>query len=162
MLDFAYGTNFTVQLDQDLDSFRTLELLVGSNDLERKGLAKRRMRRLLAPQSQESPIYFHMMNSSSIEFRAVVDQLAEVGFEMVFYSFGSGFDLETSNATEFDQAIADIAYANSKGLEVGSYDLISWTREVPHKMFAAVTNQTMHSACFASSWYDYLLYKVRY
>ena len=41
-----------------------------------------------------------------------MDQLAEVGFEMVFYSFGSGFNLE---AEDISGLTADIAYANSKG-----------------------------------------------
>ena len=44
--------------------------------------------------------------------RKTVDQLAEVGFEMVFYSFGSGFNLE---AEDISGLKADIAYANSKG-----------------------------------------------
>jgi hypothetical protein len=47
-----------------------------------------------------------------------VDQLAEVGFEMLLYSFGSEFDLE-SNDTEYLSSLkADVAYAASKGIEV--------------------------------------------
>ena len=45
-----------------------------------------------------------------------MDQLAEVGFEMVFYSFGSGFNLE---AEDISGLKADIAYANSKGKALG-------------------------------------------
>ncbi len=37
-----------------------LELVVGSDDQERKGLARRKQLRMLAPQSNESPIYFHL------------------------------------------------------------------------------------------------------
>ena len=48
-----------------------------------------------------------------------MDQLAEVGFEMILYSFGSDWDLE-SNSTKYLQALkADVAYANAKGIEVG-------------------------------------------
>ena len=50
-------------------------------------------------------------------FRKTVDQLAEVGFEMIFYSFGSGFNLETDDISGLK---ADIAYANSKGNDVYS------------------------------------------
>ena len=75
---------------------------------------------------------------------------------MIFYSFGSGFDLEADNLTSLK---ADIAYANSKGLEVGGYDLIAWTRPVEDK-WLAITNETSASACFASGWYDYLLTRV--
>jgi hypothetical protein len=62
--------------------------VIGSSDPERIGLSKRRLTRLLAPQVQESPIYFHMTDSSSAAFRQTVDQLVEVGFEMIMYSFG--------------------------------------------------------------------------
>jgi hypothetical protein len=57
-----------------MTSFRVLELVVGSNDAERVGLSKRRMTRVLTPQVQENPIYFHMTDSSSAEFRQTVDQ----------------------------------------------------------------------------------------
>ncbi len=46
-----------------------------------------------------------------------VDQLEEVGFEMILYSFWSGFNLETSNAEEIERLKADVAYANAKGIE---------------------------------------------
>ena len=51
------------------ESYKVLELLVGSSNKERQGLALRKLKRLLAPQSQESPIYFHMTNGSSKAFR---------------------------------------------------------------------------------------------
>lgn len=159
LLKCAYDKNFSVSLQSGdkFESFKVIQVLVGSSDSERKGLALRRLKRLLAPQSQENPIYFHMTNGSSLAFRNVVDQLAEVGFEMIFYSFGSGFDLE---AKDLSQLKSDIAYANKKGLEVGGYDLIAWTRKVDAK-WLALTNETAPSACMASGWYDFLLGKVR-
>ena len=44
--------------------------------------------------------------------------MAEVGFEMMIYSFGSGFSIETSNETDIQRIADDIAYARSKGIEV--------------------------------------------
>jgi hypothetical protein len=38
--------------------------------------------------------------------REVLDQMAEVGFEMLIYSFGSGFDLESVNASYIEQVRA--------------------------------------------------------
>lgn len=158
LLKSSYDRVFDLPLEasEEFESYRVHLILTGSSCPERQGLAKRRLKRLLAPQSQENPIYFHMTNGSSLAFRKVVDQLTEVGFEMIFYSFGSGFDLE---ADDLSQLKADIAYANEKGLEVGGYDLIAWTRKVTNK-WLAVTNETSPSACFASGWYDYLLQKV--
>jgi len=59
--------------------------------------------RLLAPHTQENPIFFHVISQNSTVFRAAVDQLADVGFEMIIYSFGSSFDLESDNQTYLDQ-----------------------------------------------------------
>ncbi len=36
---------------------------------------------------------------SELGFRRAVDQMAEVGFEMLIFSFGSGFKLETADAS---------------------------------------------------------------
>ena len=44
----------------------------------------------------------------------------QVGFEMLIYSFGSGFDIESTDKSYLDQMKADIAYANSKDIEVNN------------------------------------------
>ena len=92
---------------------------VGTSDPERFGLARKRLTRMLAPQTMETSIYFHMTERDSTKFRETVDQLSEVGFDMIFYSFGSGFDLQTIvyNDTQLNALKEDIKYANSKGLE---------------------------------------------
>ena len=76
------------------------------------------MMRTLAPWVLENPIFFHMVNSSSAAVRSLLDQMADVGFEMMIYSFGSNFDLESTNATYIARLAEDIAYANSLGIEV--------------------------------------------
>ena len=94
-------------------------MAVGTSDRERMGLARKRLTRMLAPQTMETPIYFHMTERDSSKFRETVDQLAEVGFDMIFYSFGSGFDLQTTvyNDTLLNTLKSNIAYANSRGIE---------------------------------------------
>ena len=44
------------------------------------------MTRLLSPQTMENPIFFHATNTSQY-FKQQIDQMAEVGFEMLIYSF---------------------------------------------------------------------------
>lgn len=44
---------------KSVDSFRALELVTDSDDRERVGLSRHRMTRLLAPETQENPIFFH-------------------------------------------------------------------------------------------------------
>ena len=93
------------------------------------------MMRTLAPWVLENPIFFHMTNSSSSAVRDVLDQMKEVGdlngvgrdfrnlclkvgFEMMIYSFGSGFSLESDDSDYLDKIRDDIAYAHWKGIEV--------------------------------------------
>lgn len=58
------------------------------------------------------------MNSRCVCLKQVVDQLADVGFEMLVYSFQSGFNIESLNETYISEIAADIAYANKKGTYV--------------------------------------------
>lgn len=153
---------FVLKLDKgSFESFSVRQLVHASDDDERVGLSKRRMLRLLAPHTQENPIFFHMVNSTSIAVRALIDQMAEVGFEMLLYSFGSGFDLESEDPAYIKGMAQDIAYAHSKGIEVGGYDLIALTRTtVPKYMALDESGNSTGSTCFASEWYDVLLGKM--
>jgi len=65
-------------------------------------MALKRKMRLLAPHTQENPVFFHMITENSTMFRELIDQMADVGFEMVIYSFGAGFNLESDNDTYLD------------------------------------------------------------
>ena len=161
LVNCTYETDhqIVIRLVDQLSSFRVHELVIGSSEVERVALSKHRLLRLLAPHTQENPIFFHMTNSSSPAFRAAIDQMAEVGFEMLIYSFGSGFDIESNDEKYIAQMASDIGYAKSKGIEVGGYDLIALTREVQDSWMAVDpdTGKLRDNACFASGWYDYLL-----
>jgi hypothetical protein len=87
VVDCRYMKNFSVSLQRaggTIESFRIRELIVGSSNPERNGLARRKMMRLLAPQTQENPIYFHITTSKSADFRMAVDQVKHciIIFEM--------------------------------------------------------------------------------
>lgn len=155
-----YHTSPKLPLSEMSESFRVHELLHASSDPERVGLAQRQRFRLLAPQTQENPIFFHMTTSETKAVRNLIDQMAEVGFEMLIFSFKSGFDFESTNETYIEQLAADVAYAKSKGIEVGGHDLIVWTKVVPDE-WAADTHTSYRGACMASGWYDYLLNQYR-
>ena len=137
----SYVDHFNVPLNTPLVSFRVRHLVVGSADQERQGFAKRRILRLLAPWTQENPIFFHMTHNDTMTPYKVIDQMAEVGFEMLIYSFGYGFDIESTNSTYIKEIAAIVQYANDRGIEVGGYDLIVWTRKPPTE-FAAIDPKT--------------------
>ena len=115
--DIAPGETFT--------TFRAFGLVQDSSSRERRGLAQRRMYRTLAPWVTENPLMHHLVASSPEAARAAIDQAAEVGFEMIILSFGSGFNMENNDPAYLEKWRKVNAYAQSKGIELGSYSLLS-------------------------------------
>jgi hypothetical protein len=106
-------------------SFYTFELAYDSTDRERRGLAMRRMYRWLAPWVTENPILMHVRGAEPAAVRLAVDQCADVGFEMIIMTFGSGFDFENRDP-RYQAAIKELAnYARSKGIALGGYSLLA-------------------------------------
>ena len=101
------------------DSFRALLLVTDSSDRERVSLSRARMTRVLTPQTQENPIFFHLTNVDPSAFISAINQTAEVGFEMVIFSFGSAFDLENTDPEYLAEIELYVNYALKRGLEVG-------------------------------------------
>jgi len=57
--------------------------------------------------------------------RKAVDQCADVGFEMIIYTFGSGLEMENTDPAYLEQIKADVDYAHAKGIQVGGYSLLA-------------------------------------
>jgi hypothetical protein len=77
----------------------------------------------------EAPLFFHLTDSSSAAFRNAIDQMHTVGgFDMLIYSFGSGFQLENTDPKYLAGLKADIAYARARGIEVGGCEYCTWLR----------------------------------
>jgi hypothetical protein len=122
------GPGVTVQPGDTFETFRTYVLVHDSTERERKGLAVRRMMRTLAPWVTENPIMMHVRSARPEAVRLAIDQCADVGFEMVILTFGSGFNIE-SDTPEYVQQIGDlVAYAHRKGVELGGYSLLASRR----------------------------------
>jgi len=126
----TFGPAQDVQPGKTFESCRAFELLYDSTDRERRGLTLRRMYRTIAPWVTENPLMHHMRVAKPDRVRAAVDQAAEVGFEMIILSFGSGFNMADDSAEYLAtwKAVAD--YAKSKGIEIGAYSLLA-SRKAP-------------------------------
>ena len=121
----TYGPAQTLQPGEVFTSCRTFELVYDSSDRERRGLALRRMYRTVAPWITENPLMHHLLNSNPDAVKRAIDQAAEVGFEMIILSFGSGFDMD-NEAPDFLAKWKEVAdHAHAKGIEIGSYSLLS-------------------------------------
>ncbi len=108
-----------------LQSFRCFILPYDSYERERQGLAQRRMYRTVAPWTTENPLMMHVRFADWESVKLAIDQAAEVGFEMLILTFGSGFNIEDNSSEYLEQMKKYSAYARSKGLEIGGYSLLA-------------------------------------
>lgn len=157
---YPLGPGVRLAPGERFESFRTFELLHDSDDRERRGLARRRMMRLLAPQVTENPILMHVRESDSESVRLAIDQCADAGFEMVIMTFWSGFDIESEDPAYIARIKADADYAHSKGVELGGYTLMTASRDISPE-FNVIARDTGkpgslfgQSVCLASAWSD--------
>ncbi|MFN0067942.1 MAG: alpha-galactosidase [Limisphaerales bacterium] len=122
------GPGVTLAPGETFTSFRLWLVLHDSTERERQGLALRRVHRALAPWSTESPLMMHVRNADRAAFRLAVDQCADVGFEMIIYTFGSGLNAESEDPGYIGRIREDVEYARARGVEVGAYSLFSSRR----------------------------------
>ena len=143
----ASGDTFT--------SFRTYVLPFDSYDRERNGLAQRRMYRTIAPWTTENPLMMHVRFADWPQVKLAIDQCAEVGFEMVILSFGSGFNIENTDPDYLDSMRMYADYARTKRLEIGGYSLLASRSIGPEDDVQLPEGQTPvfgHSPCLESRW----------
>ena len=119
------GPDVTIAPRGSFESFRTFELVHDSTDRERRGLAVRRMYRTIAPWVTENPLIMHVRSADPAAVRLAIDQAANVGFELLILTFGSGFNIENEDPAYLQQikGLADEAHAN--GLALGGYSLLA-------------------------------------
>ena len=157
---YPLGPGVLLQPGETFKSFRTFEILHDSDARERKGLARRKMYRTVAPQVTENPIFMHVRSAEPDAVRLAIDQCAEVGFEMVIMTFGSGFNIESEDP-EYITTMKELTdYAHHKGIQLGGYTLMCASRNVGED-FNCVDPDTGQpgsrfgqSACLASRWAD--------
>ncbi|MDA1274174.1 MAG: GDSL-type esterase/lipase family protein [Verrucomicrobia bacterium] len=117
-----------IEPGSDFTSFRTFVVVHDSDNRERQGLALRRLFRTVAPWVTENPLMMHVLRSDRQTFRDAVDQCADVGFEMIIYTFGSRLNMENDRPDYLARIKEDVDYAHSKGIQVGGYSLLASRR----------------------------------
>ncbi len=119
------GPETAIRPGESLSTFRVWETPMDSYDKERRGLFIRKMYRTISPWTTENPIFLHLTNSKEEVVKQAIDQCAEVGYEMVILSFGSGVNMEDESDENYAYFKKLVDYANSKGIELGGYSLLS-------------------------------------
>ncbi len=150
-----YGPEQQLNPGASFSSYRVWELLHDSWDRERKGLEHRRMMRSLAPWVTENPILMHVRSADTEAVKKAIDQSAEVGFEMVIMTFGSGFNAEDDSPENLDRLKELADYAHAKGIALGGYSLLASRRVGGGNdvvMPAGMTPRFGNSPCLESEW----------
>ncbi len=122
------GPGVDIEPGETFESIRAFELIHDTTDRERKGLALRRMYRTIAPWITENPIFLHLKSTDPDIIKQAVDQCAAVGFEMVILSFGSGLNMENTDAAYISRMKELADYAHVRGIELGGYSLLASRR----------------------------------
>jgi len=120
-----YGPAQSVPPGETFVSHRVWEELHSSRQRERKGLEQRKMFRAIAPWLTENPVMMHARFADTDKVKFVIDQCAEVGFEMVILTFGSGFNIEDTTPENINRMKMLTDYAHSKGVTLGGYSLLA-------------------------------------
>lgn len=150
-----YGPDQSIQPGDQFTSYRVWELLHDSWDRERKGLEHRRMMRAMAPWVTENPILMHVRSADNESVKKAIDQCAEVGFEMVIMTFGSGFNAEDVSEENLNRLKSLADYAHEKGIALGGYSLLA-SRRIGNGqdvvMPEGMTPRFGNSPCLESEW----------
>jgi hypothetical protein len=133
-------------------------LVLDTTEQERRGLALRRVTSLTQPWVTENPLFFHLSNTTAAGVRQSIDDAAEVGIEMIVQSFGTSWKMENDSFEYMLLLKKQLAYAKSKGIEIGGYDLVDLDRAGLgyDEELIGPDGKVGGSACFASSWVDFL------
>lgn len=150
-----YGPAQKVESKKTFTSYRVWELVNDSYNRERKTLAHRKMMRAMAPWVTENPILMHVRMADDESVKKAIDQCADVGFEMVIMTFGSGFNLEDTNSRNIERMKYLADYAHSKGIALGGYSLLA-SRSINKQndviMPAGLSPTFGNSPCLGSNW----------
>lgn len=120
-----YGPEYEIVAGDTFESHRTWELIHDSWERERKTLQSRLMYRIAAPWVAENPIFMHVRKADNEAVKKAIDQCAEVGFEMVIMTFGSGVNIEDASPENLARMKELADYAHSKGIALGGYSLLA-------------------------------------
>lgn len=147
-----------LQPGETFTSVRSNELLMDSYDRERRGLAIRKMYRIVAPWTTANPIFMHLVSKNDEQVKEAIDQCAATGYEALILSFGSHLNMEDTSLSNISRWKSLTGYAHDRGIKIGGYSLFS-SRKISdeHDVVDPKTGKPGgaffgHAPCFGSKW----------
>ncbi|MBQ8333529.1 MAG: hypothetical protein IJX93_07125 [Clostridia bacterium] len=155
----AVSAHFDMGPDYDLrpgETFRGMQiygLYCQSTCFDHRMNEVQNLYRRAAPWVCEAPLFLHLISDDSKVLRDTADMLADVGYDMIIQSFGSGVRLESENPEYIARVKSDYDYVHSKGLTIGGYTLaiIRDYRPMNHDC-ATNGDHNQISRCLCTKW----------
>lgn len=128
-VQFDMGPDYTISRTDANDKndyfrgFRAYELLHSVPYYEQKQIEVQNMYKIIAPWVLDAPIYMHLISDDSAKVKETVDSLASVGFDIISQTFGSGFNITSTDPNYIQRKSEDFQYAADNGIEIGGYTL---------------------------------------
>jgi hypothetical protein len=119
------GPNRVLKPKESFETFRTWFIAHDSEDADRKTLTANRFYRAVTPWAFENPLIFHVRSADPKSVREAIDEAANVGFELVIMTFGSGFEIENDDPKYLAEMKELVDYGKSKGIALGGYSLLA-------------------------------------
>ena len=150
---FDMGPDFDLQDGETFRGMQVYELYCQSACFEHRMNEVQNMYRRAAPWVSEAPLFLHLISDDSQVLRDTADMLADIGFDMIIQSFGSGIDLESRDPAYIERVKRDYEYVHSKGIAIGGYTLAIIRDYQPMNHDCATDgDHTKISRCLATKW----------
>ena len=153
------SAHFDMGPDYDLpagDTFRGMqiyELYCQTTGFEHRMNEVQNMYRRVAPWVCEAPLFIHLISDDSKTLRDTADILADVGYDMIIQSFGSGMNMESEDENYIARVKSDYDYVHEKGLTIGGYTLAIIRDYQPMKHDCAINGDHGNIArCLCTKW----------
>lgn len=120
---FDIGPDYDLQPGETFRSMQVYELYCQSVGFDHRMNEVQNMYRRVAPWVCEAPLFLHLISDDSNTLRETADMLADIGYDMIIQSFGSGIDVESEDPDYIARVRADYDYVHEKGIDIGGYTL---------------------------------------
>lgn len=122
-MHFDMGPDYDLEPGEKIRGMQVYELYCQSICFDHRMNEVQNMYRRVAPWVCEAPLFLHLISDDSKVIRDSADILADIGYDMIVQSFGSGINLESEDPAYIERVKSDYDYVHSKGLDIGGYTL---------------------------------------
>jgi len=122
-MHFDMGPDCDIEVGEVFRGMQVYELYCQSTCFDHRMNEVQNMYRRAAPWVCEAPLFLHLISDDSKVLRDSADMLADIGYDMIIQSFGSGINMESKDEAYINRVKSDYDYVHSKGLTIGGYTL---------------------------------------